>query len=93
MRVTILFNLRVYNCISHAIQRAIVGHAKQHSVFLSGSIYKSPVEFNVVVQRGDTFPHRLPLGNKSSSREIHRCVEHDARHRRRQGMRAGESLT
>lgn len=62
-------------------------------LFLSGSIYKSPAEFNVVVQRGDTFPHRFPLGNKSSSREIHRHVEYDARHGRRQGIRAGESLT
>lgn len=62
-------------------------------LFLSGSIYKSPIEFNVVVQQGDIFPHRLPLGNKSLSRKIHRRVEYDARYRRRQGIRAGESLT
>lgn len=93
----ILFNLRIYNRVSHAIQRAIVGHAKQHSVFLSGSKYTNhpPIHCRRS-RRRYVFPFdflsrgkRIVLLRDSPTRS----VEYGARHKRRQEIRAGESLT
>lgn len=61
-------------------------------LFLSGSIYKSPAEFNVVVQRSDAFPRRL-LPRESSSPERFTDVSNTSPDGRRHEIRAGESLT
>lgn len=45
-------------------------------LFLSGSIYKSPAEFNVVVQRSDAFPRRLLPRESSSPRDSPTCRIH-----------------
>lgn len=61
-------------------------------LFLSGSIYKSPAEFNVVVQRSDAFPRRLFLGSHPPPRDSPTCRIRRPDGRRHE-IRAGESLT